>query len=169
DTWGINFQRTVRRKNEETLWMGWARNQGLRRMTNAGLLKGLRTADVTQGHGLDIKPYLVGVASRDWRTAGSATTAQDADIGVDLFYNVTSSLRANLTVNTDFAQAEVDQRQTNLTRFSLFFPEKRDFFLDGSLFFNFADGGNNGNDGGGVDLAPFFSRRIGLNERNEPQ
>ncbi len=170
DTWGINFQRTVRRKNEETLWMGWVRNQGLRRMTNAGLLTGLRTADVTQGHGLDIKPYLVGVASRDWRTAGSATTYQDADIGVDLFYNVTSSLRANLTVNTDFAQAEVDQRQTNLTRFSLFFPEKRDFFLDGSLFFNFADGGSGGGGGGGpVDLAPFFSRRIGLDERGTPQ
>ena len=170
DTWGINFQRTVRRKNEETLWMGWVRNQGLRRMTNAGLLTGLRTADVTQGHGLDIKPYLVGVASRDWRTAGSSTTDQDADIGVDLFYNVTSSLRANLTVNTDFAQAEVDQRQTNLTRFSLFFPEKRDFFLDGSLFFNFADGGSGGGGGGGpVDLAPFFSRRIGLDERGTPQ
>jgi hypothetical protein len=71
-------------------------------------------------------------------------------------------------VNTDFAQAEVDQRQTNLTRFSLFFPEKRDFFLDGSLFFNFADGGGGGN-GQPVDLAPFFSRRIGLDERGTPQ
>jgi hypothetical protein len=78
-------------------------------------------------------------------------------------------LRANLTVNTDFAQAEVDERQTNLTRFSLFFPEKRDFFLDGSLFFNFADGGNGNGGGGPVDLAPFFSRRIGLDEEGEPQ
>lgn len=172
DAWGINFQRTVRRKNEESLWMGWARNQGLRRMTNAGLLTGLRTREVTQGHGLDIKPYLVGEASRDWRTPGAdATTRRDADVGVDLFYNLTPSLRANLTVNTDFAQAEVDQRQTNLTRFSLFFPEKRDFFLDGSLFFNFADGGSGGGGGGGppVDLAPFFSRRIGLDDRGTPQ
>ena len=170
DTWGVNFQRTVRRKNEETLWMGWARNQGLRRMTNAGLLSGLKTAEVTQGHGLDIKPYLVGVASRDWRTPGPVATDQNANVGVDLFYNVTPGLRANLTLNTDFAQAEVDQRQTNLTRFSLFFPEKRDFFLDGSLFFNFADGGNGGGGGGPpVDLAPFFSRRIGLDERGEPQ
>jgi hypothetical protein len=170
DTWGINFQRTVRRKNEETLWMGWARNQGLRRMTNAGLLTGLRSRDVTQGHGLDIKPYFVGVTSRDWRGSESSAT-HDASVGVDLFYNLTPSLRANLTVNTDFAQAEVDQRQTNLTRFSLFFPEKRDFFLDGSLFFDFADGGSGGGFGGGppVDLAPFFSRRIGLDDRGTPQ
>jgi hypothetical protein len=168
DTWGINFQRTVRRKNEESLWMGWARNQGLRRMSNAGHVTGIR--DVTQGHGLDIKPYLVGTSQA---TPGRANTRAnlDAGAGVDLFYNVTPGLRANLTLNTDFAQAEVDQRQTNLTRFSLFFPEKRDFFLDGSLFFNFADGGEGGGGGGGggVDLAPFFSRRIGLNEQNEPQ
>ena len=172
DTWGINFQRTVRRKNEETLWMGWARNQGLRRMTNAGLVTGIRTAEVTQGHGLDIKPYLVGETWRDWRASDAHETRKhNADVGVDLFYNVTPSLRANVTVNTDFAQAEVDQRQTNLTRFSLFFPEKRDFFLDGSLFFNFADGGNSGGGGGGppVDVAPFFSRRIGLDERGTPQ
>jgi Domain of unknown function (DUF5916) len=171
DTWGINFQRTVRRKNEESLWMGWARNQGLRRMSNAGLLTGLRAAEVTQGHGLDIKPYVVGEATRDWRTpGGDGSMRRNADIGVDLFYNLTPGLRANLTVNTDFAQAEVDQRQTNLTRFSLFFPEKRDFFLDGSLFFDFADGGGGGGFGGGdVDLAPFFSRRIGLDERGTPQ
>jgi hypothetical protein len=172
DAWGVNFQRTVRRKNEETLWMGWARNQGVRRMTNAGLLTGLKTAEVTQGHGLDIKPYVVGEASRDWRMPGQdGSTRRDADVGVDLFYNLTPSLRANVTVNTDFAQAEVDQRQTNLTRFSLFFPEKRDFFLDGSLFFDFADGGSGGGGGGGppVDVAPFFSRRIGLDERGTPQ
>jgi len=168
DTWGINFQRTVRRKNEESLWMGWARNQGLRRMSNAGLVTGLKTNEVTQGHGLDIKPYVLGVSTRDWRSSANGSPRQDADVGVDLFYNVTPGLRANLTVNTDFAQAEVDQRQTNLTRFSLFFPEKRDFFLDGSLFFNFADGGSGGF-GGGVDLAPFFSRRIGLDERGTPQ
>jgi len=166
DTWGINFQRTVRRKNEESLWMGWARNQGLRRMSNAGHVTGIR--DVTQGHGLDIKPYLVATSQATPGRANKGTT-NDAGVGADLFYNVTPGLRANLTVNTDFAQAEVDQRQTNLTRFSLFFPEKRDFFLDGSLFFNFADGGGGGGGGGDIDLTPFFSRRIGLNERNEPQ
>ena len=168
DTWGINFQRTVRRKNEESLWMGWARNQGLRRMSNAGHVTGIREA--TQGHGLDIKPYVVGTSQATPGRPGTQAT-QDGSVGVDLFYNLTPGLRANLTVNTDFAQAEVDQRQTNLTRFSLFFPEKRDFFLDGALFFNFADGGGGGGGGGGngVDLAPFFSRRIGLDQRGTPQ
>ena len=84
---------------------------------------------------------------------------------MDLFYNITPSLRSNLTVNTDFAQAEVDARQVNLTRFSLLFPEKRDFFLDGALFFDFASAAAGGD---GADI-PFFSRRIGLDERNTPQ
>jgi hypothetical protein len=83
-----------------------------------------------------------------------------------LFYSLTPQLRANLTVNTDFAQAEVDARQVNLTRFSLLFPEKRDFFLDGTLFFDFASGDG---DGGDTDILPFFSRRIGLNEKGAPQ
>src|SRR6185436_993153 len=113
DTWGINFQRTVRRKNEDSIWSGWARNQGLRRMTNAGRVTNLR--DLGQGHALD--------------NTGTA--------GIDFFYNPTPVLRANLTINTDFAQTEVDQRQVNLTRFSLFFPERRDFFLDGATFLDF--------------------------------
>src|ERR671910_50930 len=84
------------------------------------------------------------------RLDGRSRSTNDADVGVDLFYNLTPQLRANLTVNTDFAQAEVDARQVNLTRFSLLFPEKRDFFLDGALFFDFASGGAGG--GGGVIL-----------------
>jgi hypothetical protein len=162
DAWGINFQRTIARKNEVSIWMGWPRNQGLNRMSNAGLLTGIR--NVTQGHSLDVKPYLVGTSeSFPGRTDDSGVT-NDANVGVDLFYNLTPQLRANLTVNTDFAQAEVDARQVNLTRFSLLFPEKRDFFLDGALFFDFASGG-----GDGGDLIPFFSRRIGLDERGTPQ
>ncbi len=159
DTWGVNFQRTIARKNEVSLWMGWARNQGLNRMSNAGLLTGIR--NVTQGRGLDVKPYFVGT-SESFPGRGDARVRNDADVGVDLFYNITPGLRSNLTVNTDFAQAEVDTRQVNLTRFSLLFPEKRDFFLDGALFFDFAGSG-------GQDLMPFFSRRIGLDERNTPQ
>ncbi|MGE3842131.1 MAG: DUF5916 domain-containing protein [Vicinamibacterales bacterium] len=168
DTWGINFQRTVRRKNEESLWMGWARNQGLRRMTNAGRVTGIR--QVTQGLGLDVKPYLLGT-SQTAPGRGDTRVRNDVDLGADVFYNVTPGLRATLTFNTDFAQAEVDQRQVNLTRFSLFFPEKRDFFLDGSLFFDFADGQSGGGGGGGppVELTPFFSRRIGLGARGQPQ
>ena len=149
DTWGINFQRTVRRKNEDSIWMGWARNQGLRRMTNAGHVTGL--TNVTQGHGLDVKPY--GLATSDKKPTG----------GLDVFYNPTPLLRATLTLNTDFAQTEVDQRQVNLTRFSLFFPEKRDFFLDGATSFDFAS------PGGDLIVNPFFSRRVGLSELGEAQ
>ncbi len=169
DTWGINFQRNVRRKNnEETLWMGWPRNQGLRRMSNAGQLTGIRK--VTQGRGLEIKPYALGT-SESFPGRGNARVTNNANAGVDLFYSVTPGLRANLTVNTDFAQAEVDQRQVNLTRFSLLFPEKRDFFLDGALFFDFASGSANGNFEGdnNSDLLPFFTRRIGLNASGTPQ
>ena len=158
--WGVNFQRTIARKNEVSLWMGWLRNQGLNRMSNAGLLTGIR--DVTQGRGLDIKPYVVGT-SEAFPGRDDAEDRNEAQVGVDLFYNITPSLRTNLTVNTDFAQTQVDARQTNLTRFSLLFPEQRDFFLDGALFFNFETGGS------GETLIPFQSRRIGLNEDNTPQ
>jgi hypothetical protein len=160
DTWGINFQRTVRRKNEDSIWMGWARNQGLQRMTNAGRVTGI--TNVTQGHGLDIKPYALGTVesapARGQRTVG------DGNAGVDLFYNPTPLLRTNLTINTDFAQTEVDQRQVNLTRFSLFFPEKRDFFLDGATFFDFGSPTT-----GDLLVNPFFSRRIGLSANASPQ
>ena len=173
DTWGINFQRVVRRKNEQSIWSGWARNQGLRRMNNAGLLTGIR--DVTQGHGLDIKPYGL-VSSLASPGRGKPAMTATASAGVDLFYNPTPLLRANATINTDFAQTEVDQRQVNLTRYSLFFPEQRDFFLDGATFFDFAS------DSGGGDnvfspvgrnseerIIPFFSRRIGLSADATPQ
>jgi hypothetical protein len=157
--WGVNFQRTIARKNEVSLWMGWLRNQGLNRMSNAGLLTGV--TDVTQGRGLDVKPYLVGTLESF--PGRDVPDRNEAQAGVDLFYNITPSLRANLTVNTDFAQTQVDARQTNLTRFSLLFPEQRDFFLDGSLFFNFETGGS------GQTLIPFQSRRIGLDEDGTPQ
>jgi hypothetical protein len=162
DTWGINFQRTVRRKNEDSIWMGWARNQGLRRMTNAGHVTGIR--EVTQGLGLDVKPYALASVSSG-PSEGGRRTVRDADAGVDLFYNVTPSVRANLTVNTDFAQTEVDQRQVNLTRFNLFFPERRDFFLDGATFFDFGSSAGSGD----LLVNPFFSRRIGLSAFGEPQ
>ncbi|MBI4266477.1 MAG: carbohydrate binding family 9 domain-containing protein [Acidobacteria bacterium] len=160
EAWGINFQRTIARKNEVSLWMGWPRNQGLNRMSNAGLLTGIR--DVSQGYGLDAKPYVVGT-SESFPGRGDAGTTNDANVGVDFFYSLTPQLRANVTFNTDFAQAEVDARQVNLTRFSLLFPEKRDFFLDGALFFDFGTGGTGG------DLIPFFSRRIGLDAAGTPQ
>ncbi|MBI3049082.1 MAG: carbohydrate binding family 9 domain-containing protein [Acidobacteria bacterium] len=172
DTWGINFRRDVRRKNEQSIWSGWARNQGIRRMTNAGLLTGIR--DVTQGHGLDVKPYGL-VSSLASPGRGKPQAATDASAGLDLFYNPTPLLRANFTINTDFAQTEVDQRQVNLTRYSLFFPEQRDFFLDGATFFDFASsttGGDNFFGFGRADderIIPFFTRRIGLSADATPQ
>ena len=154
--WGINFQRTVRRKNEETIWNGYQRNSGgLRRMSNAGLIVGM--SEISQGVGLDVIPYTTGRA-KSFRPPGSPPgsdlhTNYTGDPGVDFVYNVTPSLRANFTVNTDFAETEVDDRQVNLTRFSLRFPEKRDFFLEGSNFFSLSGFGD-----------AFFSRRIGLTE-----
>jgi hypothetical protein len=161
DGWGINFQRTVRRKNEESLWTGWLRNQGLGRLSNAGLLVGL--GDISEGRGIDVKPYAI-ATSESSPGRGDARVLNDADVGVDVFYTPTPGLRTNLTVNTDFAQTEVDQRLTNLTRFPQFFPEKRDFFLDGSTFFDFQSAANGDN-----SLLPFFSRRIGLDANGNPQ
>ena len=155
ETWGANFQRTVKRKNEESLWTGWLRDEGLTRMSNAGRIGGIR--DISQGIGLDLKPYLLGAAGNA-PGRGTPATKGDLDFGLDAFYNVTPALKANFTVNTDFAETEVDERRTNLTRFPLFFPEKREFFLDGANFFEFPGG----------DESPFFSRRIGLNA-GEPQ
>lgn len=152
--WGVNFQRTVRRKNEESLWTGHLRNHGLRRMSNAGRLVGLDGA--TQGLGLEVKPYVTGViASAPGRTP-SVPRSSEADIGIDVAYNLTPSLRAVATVNTDFAETEVDQRRVNLTRFPLQFPEKRGFFLDGATFFDF-------------QVPALFSRRIGLDSQGQPQ
>ena len=164
--WGINFQRTIRRKNEENVWTGHLRNQGLRRLSNAGLLL-LDLSDVSQGMGLDVKPYLAATGSDSPGRETPTPLTGTADVGADLFYNITPGLRANLTVNTDFAQTEVDERLVNLTRFPLFFPEKRDFFLDGATFFNFYLGRSRQEPN--IAVQPFFSRRIGLDAAGLPQ
>jgi hypothetical protein len=156
--WGANFQRTIRRKDEEVLWTGYARNEGLRRMSNAGLLAGI--TDVSQGFGLDVTPYIV--ADYTEAPGRGLPVKKDATGGVDFFYNITPQLKANLTVNTDFAETEIDQRRVNLTRFPLFFPEKREFFLDGATLFDFAREPDN-------SVMPFFSRRIGLDDNGRPQ
>ena len=151
DTWGINFQRTIRRRNEELVWRGSRRNQGLLRPVHAGRLTGLE--GISQGLGLEAVPYGV----TNWRNVPGQTdlTTYPSDVGLDVNYNITPSLRSGVSVNTDFAEAEVDQRRLNLTRFPLRFPEQRDFFLEGSDVFDFASGNQ-------VD--PYFSRRVGLIE-----
>jgi len=159
DRWGVNFQRTVRRKAEESVWTGHLRNQGVAQMSSAGVLQGL--IGLSQGLGLDVKPYVVGnLSSAPGR--GRPDHISSGDIGADLFYNLTSALRANVSINTDFAETEVDDRQVNLTRFPQFFEEKRDFFLQGGNYFDFAREIGN-------QVTPFFSRRIGLDARGVPQ
>jgi hypothetical protein len=145
--WGVNFQRTVRRKQEELLWTGYQRNQGLRRMANAGLLVGLN--DVSAGRGFELRPYVSGYLTDGPGRNPPIRQDTDFDIGIDAAYNITPSLRGVATINTDFAETEVDQRLVNLTRFPLFLPERRTFFLDGATFFDFP-------------VTAFFSRRIGL-------
>ncbi|MEE8147918.1 MAG: DUF5916 domain-containing protein, partial [Longimicrobiales bacterium] len=127
------------------------RNQGLRRPIHAGRLTGLQ--GISQGLGLEAIPYAVS----SWKNVPEEQdpTTYPGDIGLDINYNITPSLRAGLSVNTDFAEAEVDDRRVNLTRFPLRFQERRDFFLEGSGVFSFAS--FNG-------VEPYFSRRIGLLE-----
>ncbi len=152
DSWGINFQRTIRRKNEEILWRGYRRNQGLLRPVHAGRLTGLQ--GLSQGVGFEAVPSVVA----GWRTLpdNADPTTYPRDVSLDLGYSITPSLRAALSINTDFAEVEVDQRRVNLTRFPLRFQEQRDFFLEGSGVFSFAE--RNG-------ASPYFSRRIGLEIR----
>ena len=145
--WGINFQRTVRRKQEELLWTGHQRNQGLQRMANAGLLLGLR--DISPGRGFELRPYVSGYAADAPGRTPQVARDTSGDVGIDMAYNITPSLRGVATINTDFAETEVDQRLVNLTRFPLFLPERRTFFLDGATFFD-------------LPFNAFFSRRIGL-------
>ena len=167
--WGINMLRTVRRRQEDSLWMSWGLNQGLFRMENTGLLVGI--TDVSQGRGLELRPYALAtsVASPG---RGQAGAVGNGDVGADFYYSLTPALRTNLTINTDFAQTEVDQRQVNLTRFSLFFPEKRAFFNEGGSFFDFAST-TQGRFGSGIAndtaVVPFFTRRIGLTGDGLPQ
>ncbi len=149
DSWGINFQRTIRRKNEELLWSGHRRSEGLFRPQNAGTLTGL--GDLSQGLGVEVIPYSLGTQ----RVTGSpgAQTEWSTRFGADVNYSITPNLRAGITVNTDFAETDVDDRQVNLTRFPLVFPERRAFFLEGASVFSFAQSSAPN---------PFFSRRIGL-------
>lgn len=149
--WGINFQRTVRRKTEEILWSGWRLNQGLFRPQNAGILTGLE--GLSQGIGVEVKPYAMTKFTGSWPSGDSRKNSYDGDAGFDVSYSVTPGIRTSLSVNTDFAEAEVDERRVNLTRFPLVFPEQRSFFIEGSSVFSFAPSS-------GVN--PFFSRRIGL-------
>jgi hypothetical protein len=160
-TWGVNFQRRLRRLNENSYWSPVQRIHNLSRVSMAGTIEGLE--DIAPGNNLRVKPYGLASASRILR----GQTDGDFDAGFDVKYGVTSGLTWDFTVNTDFSQVEADEQQINLTRFSLFFPEKRDFFLENSGIFQFGVASGGGGSGGGrqnpsQDMILFFSRQIGL-------
>ena len=151
--WGFNVRRLIRRRNEEARWASPTPRIGFFSLANAGVLQGF--SGLKQGLGLDVKPFVVA----DYQRADSSDT--DLDAGLDLFYRISPATKLSLSVNTDFAETEVDERRVNLTRFPLFFPERRDFFLEDSGAFFFGPSSGRGGSRGG-DVIPFFSRRIGI-------
>lgn len=150
--WGINFERNIRRKREQVRWQGWGRDNRIEQLSLAGELHGL--FQLTNKQFVEIKPY--GIAGGELLPGQQRATA---NAGADVNYLLSPTYRLNLTFNTDFAQVEADQQQINLTRFPLFFPELREFFLEGDDFFNFGFGGNR--------VYPFYTRRIGLDQNRE--
>ena len=160
NVWGFNIARTISRKSEDDRWSGARLDTQFLQVSEAGEITNL--SGLTQGIGLDLRPFLAG---RWLHLAGSGEDDFARKPGLDIFYSLTPSLRLTATINTDFGETEVDARQINLTRFSLLFPEKRAFFLEGAGVFSFASTGPEtpgGIPGTGADLYPFFSRRIGL-------
>ena len=176
--WGFQASRRVARRNEfsHVTPVAISAGPGLFRLSAAATLVGLEAP--SEGRTLEIKPYAIASSATDLTTQPTIVNQGAGDFGLDVKYGITQSLTADFTYNTDFAQVEVDQQQVNLTRFSLFFPEKREFFLEGRGIFDFgsAAGALNGRPGGGGPRrvggsgfggggdAPtiFFSRRIGL-------
>jgi len=182
-SWGINFQRTIRRRNEDALWAPVPRIYTIQRVSLAGTLEGLE--GIEPGANIKIKPYSLGSFAQN--RAASAPNKYDGDVGLDVKYGVTSGLTWDFTLNTDFSQVEADEQQINLSRFNLFFPEKREFFLENSGTFQFGTANERGpSTGGGAslganafggirpnqtsnDLILFFSRRIGLSDEAQPR
>lgn len=151
--WGVNFQRNIRRRNERAFWAPVPRQYDLNRVSLARPVSGIQVPALRN---LKITPYALGDATQ----SGPRPAARRllGDLGGDLKYSLTPSLALDATVNTDFAQVEVDEQQINLDRFSLFFPEKRPFFLENAGLFSVGNPGE-------VDL--FFSRRVGLSGSGE--
>ena len=153
-TWGFNAMRNIRRKNEQSYLQPIPRGYNLTRVSLAAQLGGL---DLPQRRDLKITPYAAGRYSRDNRFAVDPSNTT-GDVGLDVKWGITPKLTADVTVNTDFAQVEADNEQVNLTRFELFFPEKRPFFLENASIFQFGSSQQ-------IDL--FFSRRIGFESGTE--
>ncbi len=150
--WAINFERNIRRKREQLLWQGWSRNYELEMISKAGKLVGLK--NISAKNLFEFKPFVSGGVQKNkggnWETKFKT--------GGDINYLISPTLKLNLTLNTDFSQVESDRAQINLTRFSLFYPEKREFFLEGKNTFEM-------NLGQGIRT--FYSRRIGIHNGEE--
>ena len=150
NVWHLNVERRIQRLQETSRWAGPRRDWKFTQMSRAGLLTGL--PPMTQGLGLAVRPAITsggGIPAPDQKIDGTA------DLSLDVTQRLGSNLISSVSINTDFAESEVDTRRTNLTRFPLFFPETRTFFLEGSDIFQFGLGLDD-------DLVPFFSRRVGL-------
>jgi len=154
--WGFNIERRIQRNQETIRWANVKRDQWLIQTSRAGLLKGL--PNFNYGIGLNIRPSLVGELNK---ISSNAATNFNSEVSLDASQRIGPNVLATITANTDFAETEVDTRQTNLTRFPLFFPEKRTFFLEGSDIFEFGFGT------GSSTVIPFFSRRIGLSKNTQ--
>ncbi len=165
DTWGFNFGRGIRRRGEEMAWVSYNRSYN---PSIVGLATGLE--GMNQGVGLDVVPTFT---MNERRTFNPGDKESDFDPSLDMFYRLTPSLNAALTINTDFSAADVDNRQVNLTRFNLFFPERRDFFLNDADLFQFGNisniGSSNqaGSRGARENARPYFSRNIGIGSNGE--
>jgi len=177
--WGLQLRRAIRRKNEWNyltpipLAVVGSGAAGAFRVSMAGTLVGLEAPATSRN--LEVKPYAITGLQSERIDPGGIVNDWDYDAGLDVKYGITENLTADFTFNTDFAQVEVDEQRVNLTRFSLFFPEKREFFLEGRGIFNFAPGvsgggggggGSGGGGGGGRGGTPtlFYSRQIGLQD-----
>ena len=163
DAFGVNFKRYIRRKAETAHWTGWSRDFPFLQVSQAGHLTGVDRLET--GLKLRVKPYLLG-GVRQARNPATDTVDRLTDVGLETArFSVTSGLTAEVTANTDFAQTEVDDAVVNLTRFPVFFPEKREFFLERAGIFEFGFSGRRGAVGAQErNLQMFFSRRIGLTE-----
>jgi hypothetical protein len=168
--WGIQMRRSVMRRNEWShitqlpLSVAGNGSQGIFRVSMYGTVVGIEAPPTSRN--LELKPYAIAGLNTDRTLTPVVSNDGHADAGLDVKYGITENLTADLTFNTDFAQVEVDEQQVNLSRFSLFFPEKREFFLEGRGIFNFGSGGIGGGGGfgggGGGTPTLFYSRRIGI-------
>ena len=169
--WGFNAMRIKRSKNEISLLTKMPPGRGqaaIIQSSFAASLVGLETP--RGGRNLDLKPYAISSLTTDRISAAPLSNDLKGEVGLDLKYGLTQGLTADVTVNTDFAQVEADEQQVNLTRFSLFFPEKREFFLENQGMFAFGGvqlAGNNNNNNTTTAPILFYSRRIGLNAGRE--